>query len=79
MPRSWRRLASVLESSGEGEVQMSFDEVSVLVGDVSKSELRKRSFWSNSADKPQARAWLQAGYRVEDVDIEGETVTFRRV
>ena len=78
MPRSWRRLASSLKDSGEETVTMSFDEISTLVGDLPKSEMKKAGFWKNDRGKPQGKAWLDAGYAVEDVDTSGETVTFKR-
>jgi hypothetical protein len=78
MPRSWRRLGGVLDGSGNATVEMTFDAIATLV-DVPKSELKKRGFWKNDADSPQARAWLAAGYVVDDVDRAAEKVRFRRL
>ena len=39
----------------------------------------KRAWWSNrSKGALQASAWMEAGYRVEDVDLDGQRVTFRK-
>lgn len=57
---------------------MSFDAVSTLVGDLPRSQMKKAGFWKNDRGKPQAKAWLDAGYVVDDVDATGETVTFKR-
>jgi DNA-binding transcriptional regulator YiaG len=39
----------------------------------------KREWWSNrSKGALQASAWMEAGYRVEDVDLDEQRVTFRK-
>lgn len=41
--------------------------------------LSKRAWWSNcSKGVLQALAWMNAGYRVEDVDLGEQRVTFRK-
>lgn len=43
------------------------------------SARNKRAWWSNrSKGALQASAWMEAGYRVEDVDFEEQRVTFRK-
>jgi hypothetical protein len=77
MPRSWRRLSGALEDSGDATIEMSFDAVSALV-DVPKSDMKKPGFWKNDREKGHARAWLDVGYRVDEVDAETQTVRFKR-
>ena len=44
-----------------------------------ESARSKRAWWSNrSKGALQASAWMEAGYRVEDVDIDRQQVTFRK-
>ena len=39
----------------------------------------KRGWWSNrSKGALQASAWMEAGYRVEDVDVDRQQVVFRK-
>ncbi|MDP8962961.1 MAG: helix-turn-helix domain-containing protein, partial [Cyanobacteriota bacterium] len=39
----------------------------------------KRAWWSNrSKGALQASAWMEAGYRVEDVALDGQRVIFRK-
>ena len=39
----------------------------------------KRAWWSNRTKGAlQASAWMEAGYRVEDVDLDRQQVTFRK-
>lgn len=38
-----------------------------------------KSWWENNRENPQAIAWLEAGWEVEDVDLQREGVVFKRV
>ena len=38
-----------------------------------------KSWWENDRQNPQAFAWLEAGWEVEDVDLQREGVVFKRV
>ena len=61
-------------------VSMTFDEIDDLVGGLPASARRHRAWWANEADgrHVQARAWVQAGWRVEDVSLTQERVRFSR-
>ena len=44
-----------------------------------ESARNKRAWWSNRTKGAlQASAWMEAGYRVEDVDLDRQQVTFRK-
>jgi hypothetical protein len=62
------------------EIRMSFDEVAAAAGiKLPASAYRYAAWWENDpVHHVQARAWLDAGYRAEQVDMEGQTVTFAR-
>lgn len=61
------------------EIRMSFDEIEALIGaDLPKSAREKRGWWSDSVEG-HAASWTGAGFTVQEVDLEGENVTYRRV
>ena len=68
-------------SSGTGSTRrMSFDQIERILGfKLPKSAYEHEAWWSNNATgHSHSRAWLAAGWRTQDVDIEGRKVTFRR-
>ena len=62
--------------------QMTFDGIDQQVrsngGILPKSSRKFRSWWTNSQRSPQARAWLDAGFRVARVDLDKGRVAFQR-
>jgi hypothetical protein len=73
-----------LRNSGEPVVSMTFQEVESVVGTpLPRSAFTYRAWWGNQMDvtnRPQARAWIRAGYLVEDVQQHSNrgSVRFRR-
>ncbi|MEL7039454.1 MAG: helix-turn-helix transcriptional regulator [Cyanobacteria bacterium J06592_8] len=63
------------------EVTLTFAEIEALMNDrLPASARNKRAWWSNRTKGAlQAAAWMEAGYRVEDVDLDEQRVTFRKV
>jgi hypothetical protein len=58
-------------------VEMSFEEISLLVGGLPPTAYRRAEWWANNANRHvQARAWLDSGRRVESVDLDGRRVSF---
>ena len=59
---------------------MTFRQVeSVIGGLLPASARRHRPWWANDATgHAHAKAWLEAGYRTEQVDMEGEKLVFVR-
>ena len=58
----------------------SFGDVEDVLGfSLPLSARDHRPWWSNQRDgsHSHARAWLAAGYKTEDVNMEAQTVTFR--
>ncbi|MEQ8959203.1 MAG: helix-turn-helix domain-containing protein, partial [Coleofasciculus sp. C2-GNP5-27] len=57
-----------------------FTEIEEIMNDTLPDSAReKRAWWSNrSKGALQASAWMEAGYRVEDVDFAQQRVTFRQ-
>ena len=78
MALKYERLARALAGSSASEVAMSFSELDVLVGGLPASAWES-SWWANTRDfrRSQARAWMDAGYRADRVEL-GVAVTFVR-
>lgn len=62
---------------GESMVQLSFEELSALVGGLPTSAYRRRTWWGNGY-LVQGKAWGDAGWRVRRVDLLEGWVTFSR-
>ena len=78
------RLRDWLKGSGKASARLRFSEIEAILGEnLPATARRKRQWWANSGGNAQnrhvqANAWYDAGYRVETVDFERETVTFVR-
>jgi hypothetical protein len=60
---------------------MSFDEIERVIGaKLPPSATHHRAWWSNNAENNvMTKAWRDAGFESEDVDMRGRRVAFRRV
>jgi DNA-binding transcriptional regulator YiaG len=76
----YQPLLEFLRDSNQDEVTLTLAEIEALINDTLPDSARsKRAWWSNrSKGALQASAWMEAGYRVEDVDMDGQRVTFRK-
>jgi len=76
----YQPLLEFLQESNQDEVILTFAEIEKLMNDtLPDSARKKRAWWSNrSKGALQASAWMEAGYRVEEVDFEQQRVTFRQ-
>jgi DNA-binding transcriptional regulator YiaG len=76
----YQPLLEFLRGSNQSEVILTFAEIEALMNNsLPDSAKIKRAWWSNrSKGALQASAWMEAGYRVEDVDLDGQRVTFRK-
>jgi hypothetical protein len=57
---------------------MTFAAVEDLVGLLPESAYRHRAWWGNNDGNAEARAWLDAGWRVESVNQAAGEVVFTR-
>lgn len=73
-------LPQFLGSSHGSRRRLSFAEIEKVLGfKLPKSAYQHEAWWSNNATgHSHARAWLDAGWRTEDLDLVGRAVTFRR-
>ena len=75
----YQPLLEFLRDSNQDEVTLTFAEIEAIMNDTLPNSARsKRAWWSNrSKGALQSLAWMEAGYRVEDVDLNTQQVTFR--
>jgi hypothetical protein len=59
-------------------VRMTFTAVEDLVGRLPESAYRHRAWWGNNDGTAEAKAWLDAGWRVESVNQAAGEVVFTR-
>jgi YD repeat-containing protein len=79
-PMKYQPLRLYLRRHTQDRVPMTFQQVeSVIGGQLPASARRHRPWWANDATgHAHAQAWLEAGYRTEQVDMEGEKLVFAR-
>jgi hypothetical protein len=68
-------------SSAHGSIKrLSFAEIERILGfKLPKSAYEHEAWWSNNATgHSHARAWIVAGWRTQELDLHGRSVTFRR-
>jgi hypothetical protein len=73
-------LTEFLHKQPGGEVRMSFAQIERVVGfKLPPVAQRHRAWWSNSpTNNVMTRAWLDAGFRSEQVDMAARKLIFRR-
>lgn len=73
LPQFLRRLRAPLQ-------RLSFREIERILGfKLPPSAYEYEAWWSNNASgHSHARAWLDAGWQTEEVDLTDRQVTFRR-
>jgi DNA-binding transcriptional regulator YiaG len=76
----YQPLLEYLRGSNQREIILTFAEIEALMNDTLPDSARsKQAWWSNRTKGAlQASAWMEAGYRVEDVDLDEQRVTFRQ-
>jgi len=69
------------QPSNQSRVQLSFVDVEEIIdADLPASARKHRSWWANDpVDHPQSQQWLDVGWRVGQISITDEKVTFARI
>lgn len=69
-----------LQESGRDQLTLTLDEIEQMMDAALPSGARsKRSWWSNrKSGAVQATAWMEAGYLVDEIDLQAEQITFRK-
>jgi hypothetical protein len=70
----------VAQPANVNHVPATFEQIEGILGRELPPVARRRpQWWENNPDgHPHARAWLDAGFQTEDVNIPNETLTFTR-
>ena len=73
-------LADYLSAQRRDEVPMKFEQIERLIGAKLPASHRYRAWWSNNSfNSVMTKAWLEAGFRSEQVDMAGRKLVFRRI
>jgi hypothetical protein len=74
-------LSDFLRKRREDQVRLTFAEIERIVGfKLPRSAKWYRAWWSNNpSNSVMTKAWLDAGFESEQVDMEGGKLVFRRV
>ena len=74
----YRRLAAHLAARTERTTTLTFWEIETIVGGTLPIDAyESRRWWTKPGSAP-ARPWLDAGWRVESIDVLGRVITFAR-
>lgn len=72
-------LKAYLLAQTASRLPMTFSGVEKTIGaKLPRSAKAHRAWWSNDTGHVQAKAWLDAGYRAEQVDKDAGTLVFAR-
>ena len=79
--RKYEPLTEFLRRQSHAVVRMSFAEIERVIGaKLPPSATHHRAWWSNNAqNNVMTKAWKDAGFESEDVDMGRRRVAFRRV
>ncbi|ULO23557.1 hypothetical protein [Methylocystis sp. SB2] len=74
-------LTAYLREQPYREVRLRFRDLEKILGfPLPSSACQHRAWWSNNgSNNVMTKAWLSAGYRTRDVDMESERLTFERI
>ena len=73
-------LRDYLASYRAAQLNLTFGYIeSILKFELEKAAYTFKSWWENDRRNPQAMSWLEAGWEVEDVDMQREGVVFKKI
>jgi hypothetical protein len=73
-------LGEFLRSQKGSMVRLTFSDVERITGHRLPRSSRYPAWWSNNpSNNVMTQIWLEAGFKTEQVDIEGRKLVFRRV
>lgn len=77
----YQLLTIYLRAQRGSQIRMSFAEIERVIGaKLPLSAAAHRAWWSNNpSNNVMTKAWLEAGFESEQVDLEGRKLVFRRV
>ena len=76
----YERLKNSLIATSVATVNFSFKDLASIVGGLPLSAYKHRAWWANESDgrHVQTRGWMDAGFIVDTVDLDAQTVRFVR-
>src|SRR5690625_4224289 len=64
----------------EDQVDLEFEQIErVINAELPRSAYQHRAWWANTPSHAQANAWVSAGWRVDRVDFDNDTVSLTRI
>jgi hypothetical protein len=81
LARKYDALQDYLASQAKDKRQftMTFTQIDQLVGQLPQTARIRRTWWANTVDDGrEPKAWQAAGWHVQSVDLEAQTVVFAR-
>jgi DNA-binding transcriptional regulator YiaG len=75
----YRPLYEHLRQIDKDELTLTLAAIKRLVGGSLPDSALERGWWSNRQNALQASAWMEAGYRVAELDLNKKRVTFRKL
>lgn len=74
----YEAFTTYLNSSGQEKIHLSFSQVETILGfKLGRSPRNHRAWWANGGHS-HANAWMDAGYKVEAVNLVDEWAVFRK-
>lgn len=75
----YKALEEYLQKKNAKQLQLTFRAIEDLLGKSLPASARtQKTWWSNSMGHTQAKAWMQAGYLVCELDLSGEKVVYKK-
>ena len=78
----YQPLGNYLRTLDIDSISLSFQRIKEILGDslppIAYRSSRQGWWCNNDTGHPQARAWLSSGWKVDDLNLSEETVTFPR-
>ena len=76
----FENLSAFFAEMKKDNITLSFSEIEKILGfKLSPSAREVKQYWSNSDSHSIAQCWLRYGYKTYAVDLQKETVSFRKL
>lgn len=76
----FENLSAFFAEMKKDNITLSFSEIEKILGfELSPSAREVKQYWSNSDSHSIAQCWLRYGYKTYAVDLQRETVSFRKL
>jgi DNA-directed RNA polymerase subunit RPC12/RpoP len=73
-------LRDYLASYRASQLNLSFEYIEHIIDSkLETAAYTFKSWWENNQENPQAIAWIETGWEVDNVDLQRHVVVFRRV